>query len=61
MTFLEKLRKRWEAKRREHGEKEAEELAAEARGETYMTHGHKDALTPPRGHDPPPREWPPEP
>lgn len=61
MTFLEKLRKRWEARRREHEEKEAEELAA-GRGETYTTHGHKDALTPPHtGLDPPPGEWPAEP
>ena len=44
MTFLEKLRNRWEARRGEHGEEEAEELEAEARGESYTLRERKDAV-----------------
>ena len=44
MTFLEKLRKRWESKPRGHVEEEAEQVAAEARGEAYTLQEHKDAV-----------------
>ena len=42
--FLKKLRDRWQARRGVHEQKEAEELAAEARGESYTLREHKDPL-----------------
>ena len=44
VRFLKKLRNRWEARRREHEQKEAEELAAEARGESHTLGEHKETL-----------------
>jgi hypothetical protein len=44
MRLLEKLRNKWEARRRVHERNEAEELAAEARGESHTLGEHKDAL-----------------
>jgi hypothetical protein len=43
MTFLQKLRNRWEARRREHEQGEAEEHAAAARGEVHTLREQKDA------------------
>ncbi|HUK94299.1 MAG TPA: hypothetical protein VLU96_04510 [Gaiellaceae bacterium] len=45
MRFLEKLRKRRDARRREHAEKEAEELAAEQREEAEELWERKDAVS----------------
>jgi len=42
--FLKKLRDRWQARRGVHEQIEAEELAAEARGESYTLREHKDPL-----------------
>jgi hypothetical protein len=44
MTFLEKLRNRREAWRRERAEEEAGQLEAEARGEAYTLGERKDAV-----------------
>ena len=44
MRFLEKLRKRRDARRREHSEKEAEELAAEEREEAEGLRDREDAV-----------------
>jgi len=42
--FFKKLRDRWQARRGVHEQKEAEELAADARGESYTLREHKDPL-----------------
>jgi hypothetical protein len=44
MKFLEELRNRREARRREHEQEEAEELAAAARGEGHSLREQKDAM-----------------
>jgi hypothetical protein len=44
MRFLKKLRNRWDARRRVDEQKEAEDLAAESRGESHTLRAHKDAL-----------------
>jgi hypothetical protein len=57
MTFREKVRTWWEARRRDHAEKEEDKLAAEARGDTYTLGQHKaDTPIPSRGQEPPRRE-----
>ena len=44
MSLTEKLRKRWAGRRRKGKEKEAAQLAAEARGEAAAIHGRKDMI-----------------
>jgi hypothetical protein len=44
MRFLTKLQNRWEARRLAHRQKEAEELAAEVRGEFHTLRETKDEL-----------------
>jgi hypothetical protein len=43
MTFFEKLRNRWEARRRERKREEAEKDAAALRGEVHTLREQKDA------------------
>ena len=42
--FLKKLQDRWQARRRVHEQKEAEQLAAEARGESHTLGEHRETL-----------------
>ena len=44
MAFLEKLRRRLSSRRHALGEEEAEQLAAEARGEAAALHTWKDLV-----------------
>ena len=42
MSWLERLRERWEARRGKRGAEEARQLEAEARVEAAALHGRKD-------------------